>query len=94
MLHARQADRGKGHGHGHVLADHLGRRLATFHVDGHALLEIQLVKIRGVFAEGLFGPTAGFGVVIEHLRHATFVNSAQVFDFSDDSHDVSLGFIG
>ena len=75
MLHAGQTNRRKRHGHRHILADHLRRGAAPGHIQRHALLEVDLVKVRGVLAEGLFGPTATFAVIVEHLGHAAFVDA-------------------
>ena len=51
-----------------------------------------LVEIGTVVAEGLFGPTAGLGVVVEHLGHAALVDALEVLDLGDLRHDAKLPF--
>ena len=94
MLHAGQADRGKGHGHGDVLTDHLCLGGAPAHVYSDALAQPDFVEIRCVFAESLFGPAARFGIIIEHARHATFVQALEVLDIRDYGHQRASSRIG
>ena len=55
-----------------------------------ALAQADLVEIRRVLAEGLFGPGAAFGVVEEHLRRAAAVQAFQVVDIGDHRHGADL----
>ena len=89
-LHACQTNRGKGHWHRDVLADHLRFCGAVCHVDGDPLAQTDLVEIRRVFAERLFGPTAAFRVIIKHLGRAPFVQAFEISDGCDDGHDSGL----
>jgi hypothetical protein len=72
-----------------VLPHHLRRGRAPVHVHRDALAQADLVEIGGVLAEGLLGPAAGFRVVVEHLRHAPFVDALEVLDLGDDRHEAT-----
>jgi hypothetical protein len=88
-LHPGQAHRGERHRHGHGETGH-GRGLRPVgHVDSNALAEPYLVKITDVFAECLFGVTAGFAIVPEHFRHPAAVQFFQIVDAGNDGHGAS-----
>ena len=74
---------GQRHRHGHRLADHGGGGAAAFHVDGHALAQLNGREVGLVGAVGALGPAAAVGVVVEHARHAAPGQQAQVFDAGD-----------
>ena len=59
-----------------------------------ALAEADLGKVGRVFTKGLFGPAAGFRVVVEHFRNASFVDALEVLDFRDQGHASVHRFIG
>jgi len=94
VLHACKTYGGECDGHGHLLAAHLGLGAATRHINGHTLTQADLIKIRRIFAEGLLGPAAAFGVVIEHLWHATAVDAFEVVDVCDGGHSSVSDLIG
>ncbi len=85
-LHARKTDRGEGHRHRHILTDHLACSVAVGHIHRDPLLEPDLIEIGCVFTERLFGPTAAFGIVVEHLRCTALMQPLQVRDCCDDRH--------
>jgi hypothetical protein len=55
MLHAGQAGGRNRHRHGNVLAHHGAARAAAFHVDGHALAQLDLLESGLVVAVGALG---------------------------------------
>ena len=89
MLHASEADGRQRDRHGHVLPDHLRARAAVFHVDCHALAQLDLLEVGLVGAVGALGPAARIGIVVEHAWNALLRQHAQVFDVGDDGHCVS-----
>ena len=91
-LHAGQAHGRDSHRHLDLGAGHGGGCGAVFHVDGHALAQLDLLEVLLIGAVGAFGPAARVGVVVKHARHALFGQNAQVFNIGDHSHGgVSLG---
>ena len=84
VLHAGEPCGGQCHRHRHVLADHRVFQRAVFHVDRHALAELDLLESGFVGAVGGFRPGAGVRVVVEHARHATLGNDSEIFDAGND----------
>jgi len=89
VLHAGQARGRNRHRHGHRLAHHGAGGAAAFHVHGHALAQLDFLKVALVRTVGAFGPAARVGVVVKHARHALFGQNPQVFDGGDHGHSVS-----
>ena len=70
-------------GHGHVLADHGGAGAAALHVHGHALAQLDALKVAFVGTVGALGVRTRIGVVIKHARHTALGNDTQVFNAGD-----------
>ena len=85
-LHPGHAHRGQRHRHGDILTDHPARGAAVRHVHRDPLAQTNLAEITDVFAEGLFRPAAGLGVIVEHLRHPSAVDPLQILDIGNDWH--------
>ena len=56
MLHACEARGRNGHRHGDLLAHHGGAGAAVVHIDGHALAQLDALKVAFVGAVSAFGP--------------------------------------
>ena len=94
VLHAGQPDWGQCHRHRHILPDHLRLGAAPAHIHGDALAQADLFKIGRVLAKGLLCPAARFRVVIEHPRHAAFMQALEVVDGGDHGHGGKFLCIG
>ena len=86
VLHAGEPDRRQRDRHRHVLADHLRRERAPVHVHRHALTQLDRREIRRVVVVRRLGPRTRIGVVVEHARHASPRENAQILDAGDDRH--------
>ena len=69
MLHAGHTRRCNGDRHSCCLANHVGRSISTFHIDGNTLTQFDFLKIAFVRFVGALRPTARVCVVIKHAGH-------------------------
>ena len=86
MLNAEHADRGQTGGYRRLRTAHDVAGINVGNVDTDPLADVDRVEIRRVFAEGGFRVGAGLTIVVEHLRHPTLKQLAEVFNTCDCGH--------